>query len=592
MSVKIIGKLAAAFVGYIADATQIGRSTANNSVSLDTALNAIENSNRPIPQVLQDIADASTIAHEAGDIIYDPGFDRAVEVKITDRTSRTASFVGDSEGISIDNIGDIIGWQTVVGDFRNTFIGAHIAEFNTPSPGSGGDVVTRSLLKWRSGSNSYTLLGITSDGHLFVNDPTTTVDSAVPDSSLADGNILSDLNGAVVFQADDHVSLDIIVSGSGSIRFIPTYTRNNVTTQLNEIIFTSAGDFNLNQIHLQHNITATAFDRIILAHTTGYINRDTFTTDLSSNVDSDVYNIRRTGEGQAFIEVDTPISFPQFETSPSVYGFTVHGIDFTTSDENAIDVTIATDSSSTFISTNNNQFTLFVRNFQDVTRQTIIDFINNNADEDFPYTVALSPGFDSSGVISNDDLKNTGIQSPALISGGGGRLLNTDEQDLLTTLDGFESADNDGKILGIESGAYAVIDAPSGGGGLITPYTGATTYFHVINGGDAPDTLNNAQTNSLINIPYQELQIPSDIPTNANLYLTEPRQAVQISAIYVGTNEIYSRTTMPIAESTITNPSHANSYPDAENPYRLYRLTNSDFQAYKGQTMMLVRGGR
>ena len=114
----------------------------------------------------------------------------------------------------------------------------------------------------------------------------------------------------------------------------------------------------------------------------------------------------------------------------------------------------------------------------------------------------------------------------------------------------------------------------------------------MINGGDAPDTLNNAQTNSLINIPYQELQIPSDIPTNANLYLTEPRQAVQISAIYVGTNEIYSRTTMPIAESTITNPSHANSYPDAENPYRLYRLTNSDFQAYKGQTMMLVRGGR
>ena len=196
MSVKIIGKLAAAFVGYIADATQIGRSTADNSVSLDTALNAIENSNRPIPQVLQDIADASTIAHEAGDIIYEPGFDRAVEVKITDRTSRTASFVGDSEGISIDNIGDIIGWQTVVGDFRNTFIGAHIAEFNTPSPGSGGDVVTRSLLKWRSGSNSYTLLGITSDGHLFVNDPTTTVDSAVPDSSLADGNILSDLNGA------------------------------------------------------------------------------------------------------------------------------------------------------------------------------------------------------------------------------------------------------------------------------------------------------------------------------------------------------------------------------------------------------------
>ena len=306
MSVGLFGKIRALFDGPIADATQIATTTDDNSPRLSATIATLENNTGSIPQVIQDIANASTIAHEAGDIIYDAGFDRALELKIVDRTARTGSFIGDSDGVTLDNVGNINGWQTVVGDWRNTLIGVHIAELELPTSGN-----TRPLLKWRSGNTSFTLLGVTSEGYLFINDPTTSVDSAVPDSSLVDGNILSNEFGAVEMQVGDHVTLEIIVGGTGAISFIPTYTRNDVTTQLNEISYNNAGDFNLNQIHLEHNLIATAFDRVILGHTNDYLSRETYTNDLSSNVESDVYNFRRVGTGAAFINVNTPIAFPQ-----------------------------------------------------------------------------------------------------------------------------------------------------------------------------------------------------------------------------------------------------------------------------------------
>ena len=36
-----------------------------------------------------------------------------------------------------------------------------------------------------------------------------------------------------------------------------------------------------------------------------------YTRDLGDNVESDIFNFRRTGEGLDYIEVDTPITFPQ-----------------------------------------------------------------------------------------------------------------------------------------------------------------------------------------------------------------------------------------------------------------------------------------
>ena len=306
MSVGLFGKIRALFDGPIADATQIATTTDDNSPRLSATIATLENNTGSIPQVIQDIANASTEAHEAGDIIYDTGFDRALEVKIADRTNRTGSLIGDTDGVTLDNVGNINGWQTVVGDWRNTIVGVHIAELELPTSGN-----TRPLLKWRSGDTSFTLLGVTSEGYLFINDPTTSVDSAVPDSSLVDGNILSDEFGSVEMQVGDHITLEIIVAGSGAISFIPTYTRNDETTQLNEISYNNAGNFNLNQIHLEHNLTATAFDRVILAHTNDYLSRQEYTNDLSDNVESDIYNFRRVGEGLEYIDVDTPISFPQ-----------------------------------------------------------------------------------------------------------------------------------------------------------------------------------------------------------------------------------------------------------------------------------------
>ena len=345
MSVGLFGKIRALFDGPIADATQIATTTDDNSPRLSATLATIENNTGSIPQVIQDIANHSTEAHEAGDIIYDTGFDRALEFQVKDRTARTGDLIGDTDGVSIDNVGNINGWETVVGDWRNTLIGVHIAELELPSSGN-----TRPLLKWRSGNTSYTLLGVTSEGYLFINDPTTSVDSAVPDSSLVDGNILSDEFGSVEIMEDDHVTLEIIVGGTGAISFIPTYTRNDVTTQLNEISFNNAGNFNLNQIHLEHNLLATAFDRVILAHTNDYLSREEYTNDLSDNVESDFYNFRRTGEGLEYIDVDTPISFPQSQP----YHFCVGSLDGTGTGL----VTALVANENTDISITNNQITV------------------------------------------------------------------------------------------------------------------------------------------------------------------------------------------------------------------------------------------
>ena len=228
MSVKLLGKLRAAFRGFVADSTQIARNSDENSISLDAALNTIENNAGNIPQVLVDLATHSTEQHTSGDVIYDPGFDRALEVKIADRTARTGSLIGDTDGVTLDGtVGNINGWQTVLGDWRNTIIGVHIAELNTPATG------TRPLLKWRSGDTSYTLLGVTSDGHLFVNDPTTSVDSAIRSTNLVDGNILENEDGPIDFVAGMYVTLEIIVAGTGAISFVPAFYNGTSTEQLN-----------------------------------------------------------------------------------------------------------------------------------------------------------------------------------------------------------------------------------------------------------------------------------------------------------------------------------------------------------------------
>ena len=551
MSVKLLAKLAAAFSGPIADTTQIATTTDDNSPRLNETLATIENNSGNIPQVIQDIANASTIAHEAGDIIYDTGFDKALEVKIKNRTDRLGNIIGDSDGITLDSTGNINGWQSAIGDWRNTIIGVHIAELNTPSSG------TRPLLKWRSGDTSFTLLGVTSQGYLFVNDPTTSVDSAVATTNLAEGNILSDEFGSVEVQVGDHITLEIIIAGTGAISFVPTYTRNNVTTQLNFIQFNNAGDFNLNQIHLEHNLTATAFDRIILAHTNSYLNRQTYTNDLSTNVDSDIYNFRREGEGAAYIEVDTPIAFPQFESVPTIYGFTAHGINFRSTEESPGSLRIYTTSTATAIMESSGVYALALNTDNTPrTKQDIIDFINADESVKFPWTVAIASGNQGTDNLPNSDFVFNTLYTNSLISGGGGRLINSDEQQFITKLTNFEETANDGKILGIEGGVYAVVDAPSGGGGggavVQTPDVPPTAYLMRELAQSRTSFLQNLTQDDLDNDAldsgpawsYQTLTIPAgaDIPSNerGTFYIIQSEQVLPPVRMYIdGTNELH-----------------------------------------------------
>ena len=231
-----------------------------------------------IPPSLAQFARELTVTHDAGDMVYHGGFDRAWELTITDRPNRTGTFAGDDDGLSITG-GTIRGEsskQYGIWGFRAA--AAHSASQTVvqwTGMDAGGSAVGRS---WVS-TNSASRLQIHNPS-----DPTSATVIASVDNST--GFIFSNTQGN---STANQIALEVKklnprnIADDGICFLITVIRADGTVVQCNNISFTAGWRvFNTTAVHLFENNGTINIDRVKFALHQGYESHSSFATQVAA----------------------------------------------------------------------------------------------------------------------------------------------------------------------------------------------------------------------------------------------------------------------------------------------------------------------
>lgn len=310
--------------GKVAHSDQIatGDATTSSSQSVATVLAQLQSrGGGSLSPALLELERSMTQSHAKGEIIHTAPYTSVSTFAVTDRSTRTVTFDGDENGLSI-NAGTIEGWET-----NNSWHFA-VAAFHIPDDiGTVSLNAAEGIIKWRDGNTSRILLGIDDQNNYFIGNPDGENNNSQGNPVIAESQYLGSENDTrYEMTAGDWIAIECEPLPNG-IGFNIWLGRNDDVIELNNVSFVTSTVFSLNNLHLEHIAESgnsnTLVDKGLLAASSRYESHADFDNAIVGHLDEDSLGLRTEGAGHDYINVDTPIAFPKSES----YHFCVGSID-------------------------------------------------------------------------------------------------------------------------------------------------------------------------------------------------------------------------------------------------------------------------